>query len=54
MSESKEKEKERDSVVTKIQGMMRGAVARKYHKDALPHLIRYALYVLQCTVCSLM
>ena len=41
--DSKEKEKEKDSVVTKIQGMMRGAVARKYHKDALPHLIRYVL-----------
>ena len=41
----KDRERDRDSVVMKIQGLMRGAVmTRKYHKDALPHLVRYAPY----------
>ena len=51
----KERERDRDSVVMKIQGLMRGAVmTRKYHKDALPHLVRYALHftVLYCTASS--
>ena len=41
----RERERDRDSVVMKIQGLMRGAVmTRKYHKDTLPHLVRYAPY----------